>query len=184
MFVIMFLSLSLAAFLPCFIDYSYLSIIFSTVPCGISLFVIYRIDKANETRAYKFNVKEHIKKLKILYYKVLQGEEINITTEKQIQALISKYNKYIDEQEIKNNHRSKQMATLVSAFYTVFKLILQYVKGLEMQLKDWIWIAITFAIVFIIVALSIQLSKHLDRLQYSYRKMVDDLEDILVLFFS
>lgn len=184
MFVIMFLSLFLAIIISFFVKAFYVPFLVSTVPAIIALFVIYHVDKTNENHAYKANVKEHIKKITILYNEVLKGEDINITTEKQIRELINKYNKYIGEQENKNNKKSKMIATLASACYMVLTLILQYMKGSDVQVIDWIWVAIITTLVFVVVASSIHLSKYLDKLQYSYKKIVDDLEDIIVLYFT
>lgn len=181
MFIIMIVSFAISVMVQLFFHTQYLHLL-GFVPTLTALFVIFRVDKTNEKNARNANIEEHIKKINLLYG-VLKKKEINITTKSQIEALIHKYNKYINDRENRNQRKSKIIITMSSILITVLTVTFQSLKDTGMPLMDWIYFAIVLSIVFFTVGVLIYISKYFDILKYNYKKMVDDLDDLLILKF-
>lgn len=182
MFAVMFITLVISVLVRISFHTTYTHLL-GFVPILVALFVIFHVDKTNEKNAHNANVQEHIKKIDVLY-NLLKEEEINITTKTQIEALINKYNKYINDRENRNKRISKIIVTMSSVLITILTVTFQSMKDIGMQLIDWICFAIVLSTVFIVVGLLIYTSKFFDTLRLSYKKMVDDLEDVLLLKFK
>ena len=150
------------------------------IPCIILMFILLVIDESESKVHIEQHVQEYNKRINLLHEMLV--EDFSIDSKKKLSAVISMFQKYLEEQTKQEKKTEKIAVTVITSFSGIFTTTLANLDSIGIDFSQWLNIAalvlVAVSVTSIIIYIAFYCIRNLNAKKDRYESVVNDLQYI------